>query len=62
MNSNEKISLIEAKFLNEKASEILTNKFMTKIRFHETKNFRSQVRIDKDDEIEQERIPELKNN
>lgn len=60
MNKSEKLTLIEGKFLNEEASEILTNIFMTKIRFHEAKNFSSQVRIGKDDEIAQERIPALK--
>jgi hypothetical protein len=60
MNKNEKLTLIKGTFLNEEASEILTNIFMTKIRFHEAKNFSSQVRIGKDDEIAQERIPALK--
>ena len=60
MNKNEKLILIEGNFLTEEASEILTNIFTTKIRFHEAKNFSSQVRLGKDDEIAQERIPELK--
>jgi len=60
MNKIEKLCLIEGNFLNEEASEILTNIFMAKIRFHEAKNFSSQVRIGKDDEIAQERIPALK--
>ena len=60
MNKNEKLTLIEGKFLNEEASEILTNIFTTKIRFHEAKNFSSQERMGKDDEIARERIPALK--
>jgi hypothetical protein len=60
MKNYEKLTLIEGEFSNEEASEILTNIFMTKIRFHEAKNFSSQVRLGKDDEIAQERIPALK--
>ncbi len=60
MKNNESLTLIEGKFLNEEASEILTNIFMTKIRFHEAKNFSSQIRFGKDDAIAQERIPHLK--
>jgi hypothetical protein len=60
MEKNESLTLIEGNFLNEEASEILTNIFMTKIRFHEAKNFSSQIRFGKDDSIAQERIPHLK--
>ena len=60
MEKNESLTLIEGNFLNEEASEILTNIFMTKIRFHEAKNFSSRERLGKDDEIAMERIPALK--
>jgi hypothetical protein len=60
MKTSEKLILIEGKFLNEDASEILTNILTTKIRFHEAKNFSSRERIGKDDEIAMERIPALK--
>lgn len=59
MKNNESLTLIEGKFTNEEANEILTNIFTTKIRFHEAKNFSSRVRLGKDDEIAQERIPQL---
>ena len=60
MKKNESLTLIEGKFTNEEASEILTNIFTTKIRFHEAKNFSSRERLGKDDEIATERIPALK--
>ncbi|MBK9400421.1 MAG: hypothetical protein IPN36_06010 [Bacteroidetes bacterium] len=55
----EKIILIEGKFTDEEAHEILTNFLMTKIRFNNIKNLSSQVRFGKDDEVAKKRIIDL---
>lgn len=60
MNKTEKLTLIEGEFLNEDAKDILVNIFSTKIHFHEMKNFSSQERFGKQDEIAKTRIPALK--
>ena len=60
MNNIEKLNLIEGNFSNEEAKEILMNIFLTKIHFHEMKNFSSQERFGKDNETAEKRIPELK--
>lgn len=60
MTKSEKFKLIEGKFLHEDAKEILTNIFVAKINFHHLKNFSSQERFGKDDEIAIKRIPELR--
>ncbi len=60
MNKIEKVKLIEGNFSDEEASEILMSIFYAKIHFHEMKNFSSQVRFGKDDEIAKKRIPALK--
>ncbi len=60
MNKIERLNLIEGSFTNEEASEILMNIFLTKINFHEKKNFSSQIRYGIDDETSKKRIPELK--
>lgn len=59
MDQTEKLTLIEGKFLNEEAKDILTNIFISKINFHHLKNFSSIERFGKDDETAQKRIPEL---
>lgn len=61
MIKTEKLNFIEGTFLDEEAKEILLHVFLTKIQFHEKKNFSSQVRFGKDDETANKRIPELKN-
>ena len=61
MNKIKKLVLIEGDFEAEQASEILMNIFSTKIHFHEMKNFSSQERLGKDDEMAQKRIPVLRN-
>lgn len=61
MNKIKKLVLIEGDFEAEQASEILMNIFSTKIHFHEMKNFSSQERLGKDDEMAQKRIPLLRN-
>lgn len=60
MNKIEKLNLINGNFSSEEAKEILMNVFLTKVRFHEVKNFSSQVRFGKDDETAKIRIPQLK--
>ncbi len=60
MNKIERLNLIEGSFTNEEASEILMKIFLTKINFHEKKNFSSQIRYGIDDETSKKRIPELK--
>lgn len=56
---NKKLKLIEGSFTNDEAKEILINIFSEKIKFHQFKNFSSQEREGKDDEIAQQRIPAL---
>lgn len=60
MNKIEQLNLIEGTFTDEEAKEILMNIFLTKIHFHEMKNFSSQERFGKQDEIAKKRIPLLK--
>ncbi|WP_345250117.1 hypothetical protein [Nibrella saemangeumensis] len=56
----ETLNLIEGDFSVEEAREVLTNIFLTKIHFHQMKNFSSQERFGKQDETAVRRIPELK--
>ena len=60
MNTEGKLTLIEGAFNEEDAKEILQNVFSSKIRFHDLKNFSSNVRFGEDDETSKRRIPELK--
>lgn len=60
MNKTIKLNLIEGQFSSTEAQEVLLNIFSTKIQFHELKDFSSQERFGKPDEIAQKRIPELK--
>ena len=60
MKNLEKLTLIEGNFLFEEANEILPNMFSSKINFHTVKNWSTQERYGKDDEIAQIRIPALK--
>lgn len=60
MEEREKLKLIDGTFSTIEAKEILTNIFSSKTQFHTTKNFSSQIRFGKDDEISAKRIPELK--
>lgn len=60
MKNTEKLNLIEGDFSYEEANEILSNMFSSKINFHNIKNWSSQERFQKDDEIAQKRIPALK--
>jgi hypothetical protein len=60
MKNKETFTLIDGSFSNEEAKEILMNILSTKIHFHEKRDFSSQERFGKKDEIAQRRIPELK--
>jgi len=60
MNRIEKLTLIEGDFAVNEAKEILNSIFFSKINFHKIKNWSSQERFGKDDEIAQKRIPALK--
>lgn len=60
MNKLETLTLIEGNFSEEEAREILMNIFSAKINFHRLRNFSSQERFGKHDELAQKRIPELK--
>lgn len=60
MSNSETLTLIEGEFSGEEAREILLNIFSSKIHFHEVKNFSSQERFGKQDEIAVKRIPALK--
>ena len=61
MKNKKKITFIEGYFTYDEANEILNNIFSSKINFHTMKNWSSQERFGKDDEIAQKRIPALKN-
>lgn len=61
MNKIENLTFIEGDFSDAEAKEILLSIFSSKINFHNIKNWSSQERFGKDDEIAQKRIPELKN-
>jgi hypothetical protein len=60
MDEIEKLTLIEGEFTHEEAKEILLKIFSSKINFHKAKNWSSQERFGKDDEIASTRIPALK--
>jgi cell fate (sporulation/competence/biofilm development) regulator YlbF (YheA/YmcA/DUF963 family) len=60
MKNKETFTLIDGIFSNEEAKDILMNIISTKIHFHEKRDFSSQERFGKKDEIAQRRIPELK--
>jgi len=61
MKNKKKLTFIEGDFTYDEAKEILINIFSSKINFHTLKNWSSQERFGKDDEIAQKRIPALKN-
>lgn len=66
-NSDKKVKnqqvykLIEGKFSSEESREILQSIFLSKIRFHQMKNFSSKERFGKDDETATVKIPKLNN-
>ena len=50
------LNLIKGQFTADEAKEILTNIFVAKIKFHELKNFSTQIRTGNSDTFSQERI------
>lgn len=50
------LDLIKGQFTADEAKEILTNIFVAKIKFHELKNFSTQIRTGNSDTFSQERI------
>lgn len=61
MKNTEKLTIVEGNFTHSEAKEILMNMFTSKINFHNIKNWSSQERFGKDDDIAQKRLPELRN-
>ncbi len=59
MKTSFKLKLIEGVFQQEDAKEILMKIYSDKINFHQLKDFSSQERFGKNDEIAQKRIPAL---
>lgn len=56
-----KLHLIEGEFSAGDAKDVLTNVFSSKIKFHELKNFSSQIQNGKNDDFAKERILFLTN-
>lgn len=56
LKKTNQLNLIEGQFSADEAKEILTTIFVTKIKFHELKNFSSQIRTGELDEFAQNRI------
>ncbi|MEQ9465782.1 MAG: hypothetical protein RLN88_00135 [Ekhidna sp.] len=52
-------TLIKGEFQVDDAAEILNHMLMTKINFHERRNFSSQIRFGQNDEASLQRIKEL---
>jgi hypothetical protein len=59
MKNTESLTLINGNFTHTEAKEILSDMISSKINFHNIKNWSSQERFGKDDEVAQERIPAL---
>ena len=57
MKNTENIKIMDGNFTHEEAKKITINIFSSKINFHNIKNWSSQERFGKDDEIAQNRIP-----
>jgi hypothetical protein len=60
MKTTEKLSLVDSNFSNDEAIEFISKMINSKINYHNIKNWSSQERYGKDDEIAQKRIPELR--
>ena len=50
------LDLIKGQFTADEAKEILTTIFLAKMKFHELKNFSTQIRTGKPDSFSQERM------
>lgn len=60
MKTTERLTLINDSFTNDEAKDVLLHLFKSPINFYNIKNWSSQERYRKDDEVSQERIPALK--
>lgn len=60
MKKQTKLTLVDGKFTQEEALEVLMNLFSSKISFHELKSFSSDERFGVPDKHAVKRIPELK--
>jgi len=60
MNKSKTITLIDGCFSSEDALELLRNLYLSKIQFHQLKNFSSVERFGKEDEMALKRIQQLK--
>lgn len=59
MKNTKILKLIEGQFSPDDAREIVRNVFLSKIQFHQNKNFSSNERFGKEDSTAVQRIPEL---
>lgn len=60
MNKKLKLKLIDGNFSSQDGKDLLMNLFTSKINFHQLKNFSSNERFGKDDELAAKKIPVLK--
>lgn len=60
MKATKKLKLIEGEFSPKDGKEMLFSLYKSKINFHQMKNFSSNERFGKDDQIATKRIPELR--
>ena len=60
MKKTETLTMIDGNFTYDEAKEVLMNMFSSKINFHNMKNWSSEERFGKYDEIAQLRIPALR--
>lgn len=61
MKKNETLTIIEENFTSDEAKDVIMNLFSSKLNYHQIKNWSSQEKFGKNDEIAQEKIPALKN-
>ena len=62
MKATKELTLIDGNFTTDEAKELLVNLFISKIKFHQMKNFSSQERYGKDDVFAVKKILLLKEN
>ncbi len=61
MKKNETLTIIDENFTSDEAKDVIMNLFSSKLNYHQIKNWSSQEKFGKNDEIAQEKIPALKN-
>lgn len=61
MKTTKKLQIIDGSYTIDDAKEILMNMFLSKINYHNIKNWSAHERFGKPDEIAQIRIPALRN-